>query len=132
MLHAPLEAKSFPKNTHIHPPTRTQVAAEKAKLQTEISMLRRATKLAPILDRYENSLASFSRRDGEADSLARVRRSKVKNAKRDMGVSIFDSLQIGDQNETQRVFNQFKATVDGLEAQIAEKMGRIEQLDYTR
>ncbi|KAJ1458848.1 hypothetical protein M885DRAFT_512693 [Pelagophyceae sp. CCMP2097] len=73
-----------------------QIAAEKAKLQAEISLLR----------------------------------NKVKTTKKDMGLVVYDALAIGDSDETQRVFNRFKLTVDGFESQIAEKMGRIEALDY--
>lgn len=78
--------------------TSAQVAAEKAKLQAEITF----------------------------------QQNKVKNLKRDLGLQVYDALNIGDQNEVQRVFATFKSQVDGIEAQIAEKRARIEVLDYQR
>mmetsp|Transcript_20689 Transcript_20689/g.61718 ORF Transcript_20689/g.61718 Transcript_20689/m.61718 type:complete len:94 (+) Transcript_20689:118-399(+) len=56
-------------------------------------------------------------------------KQKVTGAKKEMGLQIYDAMVLGDQNEVSRVFAQFKAQVDELEAKIREKNGRIEQLD---
>lgn len=59
-----------------------------------------------------------------------ILQSKVTGAKKAMGVQIYDALSLGDQGEISRVFGQFKAQIDALEAQIKEKSDRIEVLDY--
>ena len=55
--------------------------------------------------------------------------NKVKSAKKDMGLQIYDAMAAGDNSEVARVFGTFKAQVDSLNAQILEKRTRIEQLD---
>lgn len=75
-----------------------EMAAEKAKLQAEITYLQ----------------------------------NRIKGTKKDMGLQIYDAMAIGDQNEVARVFGTFKSQVDGFEAQISEKRGRIEVLDLQR
>lgn len=55
--------------------------------------------------------------------------NKVSNAKKEMGLQIYDAMVIGDQNEVSRVFGTFKSQVDSLESQIQEKRARIEVLD---
>ena len=113
-------------------------AAEKTKLQGEIALLKRVP--APVAFRRARSLVPLlgarsrarRRRLGRVRRVARSRaRSAVDaSAPQAMGLQIYDALSLGDHNETARVFGQFKAQVDDLEAQIKEKNDRIEVLDY--
>ena len=125
---------------------RASVAAEKTKLQAEIQILQSkvtGAKKAPRPRPRENvrrrkvrlrgaRLPRSQPRAPAAEPAARARRAgpATDGFAQAMGVQIYDALSLGDQGEISRVFGQFKAQIDALEAQIKEKSDRIEVLDY--
>ena len=58
--------------------------------------------------------------------------NKVKAAKKDLGLQIYDPMASSDTAEVSRIFGASKATIDSLEAQIADKKNRIAALDQQR
>lgn len=57
-------------------------------------------------------------------------KQQVKQAKQGMGVALYDALSLANEAEVQRVFEGAKGRVDELEAKVAAKNGRIEELGY--
>ena len=58
-----------------------------------------------------------------------MKESTIKGIMQEMGVAIYPSLEAGDQAETARVFAEYKAKVDAINAEIAAKKVEVQELE---
>jgi hypothetical protein len=58
-----------------------------------------------------------------------LKEGQIKSIKQEFGVSVYDSMEKGDQAETSRIYNEFRAKIDGLNAEIAAKRLEIQELE---
>eukprot|EP00307_Rebecca_sp_RCC1486_P001124 CAMPEP_0119406272 /NCGR_PEP_ID=MMETSP1335-20130426/665_1 /TAXON_ID=259385 /ORGANISM="Chrysoculter rhomboideus, Strain RCC1486" /LENGTH=116 /DNA_ID=CAMNT_0007430345 /DNA_START=81 /DNA_END=431 /DNA_ORIENTATION=- len=58
-----------------------------------------------------------------------MKEGSVKGVKQELGVTVYAALESGDQAEVARIFNEFKAKVDALNAEIAAKRMEITELE---
>jgi hypothetical protein len=58
-----------------------------------------------------------------------MKEQTISGIKKEFGVAVYQSMEAGDQADTSRIFAEFKAKIDALNADIAAKRLEIQELE---
>jgi len=58
-----------------------------------------------------------------------MKESQIKGIKQELGVKIYDALEASDDSEVARIFAEFKAKVDAVNAEVAKKKTDIAEME---